>query len=163
MSGYTSNAHAAAIGATGACISALIIGFLLSCVCGGQDCPWYIELPLAVLSSTLAGVLGCAILRHNGVDLGEIDIPHSAAAGALGGFIFSFGTILVWPIFMAATLIILSPLFLAMTMGLKWVYRDHRSSSSWEQSRNWTRTNCSHCICCRFWERDEEIDAELAL
>ena len=37
-----------------------------------------------VITCTLTGVIGCAILRHK-VDLGGIDLAHSASAGALGG------------------------------------------------------------------------------
>src|SRR6266704_607572 len=106
ISGHTTNAHAAAIGATGACISALIMGCLPSCVTvlqsgGGQeekDSLRYLRSLFTVLFYTLAGVLGCAILRHNHVDIGGIDIPHSAGAGALGGLIFSIGFIFAEPV-----------------------------------------------------------------
>jgi len=160
MSGYTTSAHAAAIGATGACISALITGCLSVCAHYGQQSkgndPWYIRCLFSVLFSTLAGVLGCAILHHNRVDLGGIDIQHSAAAAALGGLISSIGSIFIGPVLMMAISVILSPLFLAvaMKMGL-----NIRSNGGWEQRG---RRIYSHCICCGSCEGDEEIDAEQA-
>ncbi len=118
MSGYTTNALAAAIRVTGACIFSLIL-FCLSCCCNcvhqsgrGQEqkvYPWYIRSLYTVVFYTLAGVLDCAILRHNHVDIGGIDIPHSAGAAALRGFIFF---ILTGPVLMAAIFTILLPLFL---------------------------------------------------
>ena len=149
MSGYTTSDHAAAIGATGGCIS----GLIMSCLSAGMHCgrseeddPWYIRLLSTILFSTLAGVIGCAILLQSHVDIGGIDIEHSAGAGALGGLILSIAVILVWPLLMAAIFIILSPLFLAMSMVLKWVHI--RSNGSWEQRGHWSRY--------------EEFDVEMA-
>lgn len=180
VSGYTTNANAAAIGATGACIASLIVGSLLQCFLPResriskpvddiqdeqeQPLPLYITFFIIFLIHMLGGVIGWAILRHNHVDLGVLDADHAARAAALGSLMFSVlflvGMMLAGPIILGAIAIVLSPLFIAMTMGLKWVYI--RSSSTWEQKGNWTYSKYSSCYCYGFCERDEEIDAELA-
>lgn len=184
VSGYTSNAKAAAIGATGACIAAFIVGPTLYCVAQcvpfiflpkepdyssndfhsmqgeEQQMPWYITFFTGLLAHTLGGVIGWAILRRNHVDLEGIDAGHAARAAALGSVLFSVGSILAGPIFLGVIAIVMSPLFIAMTMGFKWVYI--RSRVTWEQKGNWTITKTCYCYCYGFCERDEEIDAELA-
>jgi len=188
--GYTSNANAAAIGATGALIAVLIVGTFLSCFTscfpslatpqesdnydlpfmGAEQqqqqqqqqpsAPWYIRFSVSLLTFTLGGVLGWAILRHNHVNLGSIDATHVARAAALGSALLSVGAVFLGPILFAGIGIILSPLWVAMAMGLKWIHIS--SNESWEQRGNWTITKSSHCYCYGFCERDEEIDAELA-
>jgi len=135
ISGYTTNAHAAAIGATGTCTSVLM-GSLASCMFPSGDGQQQRALRslkslYTVLVYTLAGILGCAILRHYHVDIGGIDIPHSAGAGTLGGVILSIGLAFAEPVVATVYLIILSPFFLATIIGFQWVYV--RSNSIWEQ------------------------------
>jgi uncharacterized BrkB/YihY/UPF0761 family membrane protein len=105
---YTDNASAAAIGATGAIIATIITGIFISCIHkdeNGQP-PWFISLFANVLASTLTGTIGCAILIHNHVDLGPIDVLHAARAGALGGAILGPGMILIVPLFFGLLMIV---------------------------------------------------------
>lgn len=174
-SGYSTNAHAAAIGATGGAIAALCIGLLSQCipdfclqpqvVWQGDDqstvqYPWYITFLFSTLISILAGVIGAAILLHNHVNLGGYDVLHASRAAAVGGVIYAVGMIALGPVIMLVIGIILSPVFLAMSLGAKWVYI--RANDSWEQKGDWTYHRYSHCYCYGFCERDDEIDGELA-
>ena len=149
ISGYTTNAHAAAIGATGTCISAFISG-LVSYMCGGQEqrtSRWYLS--FTVFLYTLAGVLGCATLCHYHVDIGGIDIPHSAGAGAFGGIMLSIGLIFAEPFVVTVILTILSPLLFAAIISFQWV--NIRANDIWEQRGGYG-----------YGERAEDIDAQLA-
>jgi hypothetical protein len=132
---YTDNASAAAIGATGAIIATIITGIFIQCFPkdeNGQP-PWFITLFSNILVSTLTGTIGCAILMHHHVDLGPIDVLHATRAGALGGAILGPGMILIIPLFFGVIMIVLSPLWLAIMMGFRWV--SVRSSESWDGRR----------------------------
>ena len=144
ISGYTTNAHAATIGATGTCISAFIVG-LVSHMCG-----WQGRRASPVFLYTLAGVIGSATLRHYHVDIGGIDIPHSAGAGALGGIMISIGLTFAEPFVVAIILTILSPLFFATIISFQWVCI--RSIDIWEHRGGYDY----------YGGRAEEFDAQLA-
>ncbi|KAF9531080.1 hypothetical protein CPB83DRAFT_849295 [Crepidotus variabilis] len=174
--GYSTNAHAGAIGATGGAIAGLCLGLFLKFIpdqClrpravfrgdsaeSSIEYPWYITFITCTLLSTLAGVIGCAILLHNHVDLGGYDVVHAARAAAVGGIIYAVGMALAGPVLLMAIGIIMSPVLIAMSLGAKWVYI--RANDSWEQRGDWTYSRYSHCYCYGFCERDDEIDAELA-
>jgi len=152
---YTDSASAAAIGATGAILASMVVGIFMQCVPmdeNGQP-PWFISLAINVLVATLTGIIGCAILIHNHVDLGPIDVLHSARAGALGGAILGPGMILFVPIFFA---VLIPPLWLAMKMGLRWV--SVRSSESWDGRTH----KYSYCYTYGTCGDDPEIEEELA-
>lgn len=96
LSGYTTNAHAAAIGATGgfAALSVMMYAGTLyikyttnhwTNISSHEWC--FNTLFVSAIGSALTGLLGCAILRDH-VDLG-IDLAHSAASGTIGGLIMS--------------------------------------------------------------------------
>ncbi|KIM41328.1 hypothetical protein M413DRAFT_146551 [Hebeloma cylindrosporum] len=155
---YTNNASAAAIGATGAIIASLIMGIFLQCMPKDEngEPPWFITLFVNVLACTLTGTIGCAILIHNHVDLGPIDVLHATRAGALGGAILGPGMIVILPLFFAAVMIVLSPLWLAMMMGLRWV--SVRSSESWDGRTH----KFSYCYTYGTCGDDPEIEEELA-
>ncbi|KAH9474437.1 hypothetical protein JR316_0012896 [Psilocybe cubensis] len=122
---YTNNASAAAIGATGAVIAALALGLLLQFFQKPNEerpTPWYVTMCTTVVVHTLSGAIGTSILQRHHVDLGGIDVLHATRAGALGGAILGPGSILLVPVILAGLGIILSPLWLAMTMGLRWEF-----------------------------------------
>jgi hypothetical protein len=155
---YTDNASAAAIGATGAIIASIIINIFMRCMphdANGQ-LPWFISLFVNILVATLTGTIGCAILIHNHVNLGPIDVLHAARAGALGGAILGPGMIVLVPMFFGVLMIILSPLWLAMMMGFRWVYA--RSSESWDGRTH----RYSYCYTYGTCGDDPEIEEELA-
>ena len=136
----------------------MIMGIFMQCMPqdeNGQP-PWFISLAVNILVATLTGTIGCAILIHNHVDLGSIDVLHATRAGALGGAILGPGMILFVPIFFAALMIVLSPLWLAMKMGLRWV--SVRSSESWDGRTH----KYSYCYTYGTCGDDPEIEEELA-
>ncbi|PPQ75705.1 hypothetical protein CVT24_002596 [Panaeolus cyanescens] len=53
------------------------------------------SLTLATLAGTLTGVIGCAILLSQHVDLGGLDTLHAARAGAVGGLVLESPVILL--------------------------------------------------------------------
>ena len=99
LSGYTTNAHAAAIGASGGGVARLIMAKSAHDRSSTRSrfAP-LLELLDIVITYTRSAVLGWAILRFWHVDLGGIDLAHSASAGALGGIIIIIIllTILAW-------------------------------------------------------------------
>ena len=140
LSGYNTNADAATIGATGARIFALIGGSILV-VSERQKLSDNREgsfmrlsniINTTVIACTLTGVLGCAILRHK-VDLGGIDLAHSASAGALGGTIFAFVVFFFGQFILTWILVVLSFLSNACKMGYDWIFV--RSYKVWEKRR----------------------------
>ncbi|PPQ87532.1 hypothetical protein CVT25_008534 [Psilocybe cyanescens] len=157
---YTNNASAAAIGATGAIIASMAVGLLLQCLCIKTDeehpAPWYISMSTTVVVHTLSGAIGTAILRRHHVDLGGIDVLHATRAGALGGAILGPGSIVIVPVVFAALGILLTPLWLAMMMGLKWVHV--HSKESWDGMTY----KSSYCVTYGTCGHDEEIENELA-
>jgi hypothetical protein len=118
--------------------------------------PWFISLFAGILVATLSGTIGCAILIHNHVDLGPIDVLHATRAGALGGAILTPGLMVLGPLFVGVLMIVLSPLWLAMTMGLRWAYA--RSSESWDDRTH----KYSYCYTYGTCGNDPEIEEELA-
>lgn len=152
---YTNNASAAAIGATGAIVASLSIGIFMQCIPKDENDqpPWFISMFVNVLVSTLTGTIGSAILIRHHVDLGPIDILHATRAGALGGAILGPGMILIVPLFFG---VILSPLWLAMAMGLRWIYA--KSSESWDGRTH----KYSYCYTYGTCGDDPEIEEELA-
>lgn len=134
------------------------MGILMQCMPHDENgqTPWFISLVATILAYTLTGTIGCAILIHNHVDLGPIDVLHATRAGALGGAIFGPGMIVLVPMFFGVLMIVLSPLWLAMSMGLRWVYV--RSSESWDGRTH----KYSYCYTYGTCGDDPEIEEELA-
>ncbi|KAF8159298.1 hypothetical protein B0H34DRAFT_806959 [Crassisporium funariophilum] len=161
---YTDNASAAYIGAVGILIASLIVALVMQCVpsctvynqrTGEQEPAWYVTMTTTLVASTLAGTIGCAILLHNKVDIGGIDVLHATRAGALGGAILGPGSIITTPLIGAAVMIILSPLWLAVQMGVQWV--SVRSNETWSDRYH----SYSYCYCYGSRGDDPEINAEL--
>jgi len=123
------------------------------------DVPWYTSLVATTLVSTLGAVIGCAILLHNHHDLKGLDTLHAARAGALGGAVLGIGMILIGPIILLAIGIVLSPLWVAMLFGFKWVFA--HSNESWSQRGNWSTHSSSYCYCYGLCGEDEEIEHEI--
>ncbi|KAF8803188.1 hypothetical protein BYT27DRAFT_7260495 [Phlegmacium glaucopus] len=114
---YTSNAFAAYIGVT-------------YNEQKEENVPWYFRICASLLFSTLSGTVGCAILLHNHVDLGGIDVLHATRAGALGGAILAPGLIFVVPLVSSLTFkFIFWPLWIAISSGTQWLWRG--LSESW--------------------------------
>ncbi|KAH6902561.1 hypothetical protein BKA70DRAFT_639415 [Coprinopsis sp. MPI-PUGE-AT-0042] len=162
-SGYTSeHSKAAAIGAVGGILATMIVGVVTSFIprksVNGQQPqhPWYIQVASTVLGGTLSGAIGSAILIRNNVDLAGLDILHATRAGAVGGAIFGPGAIILLPLIIIVIGIILAPLWLAMSLGLEFVYS--KSRESWTE--NSYRYSGCHC-----WgtcgDGDPEIQSEI--
>ena len=149
---YTDDASAAAIGATGGVIASIIVGIILHVV---ED-HWFIRLCSGVLASTLTGTIGCAILLHNHVDLGPIDVLHATRAGALGGAIIGPAMSFAVPLIFTLLFIILTPIWLVMMSGLKWV--SAHSSETWDGRTYEGPTWCCFGTCGRDSEVNEEIE-----
>ncbi|KAF8809237.1 hypothetical protein BYT27DRAFT_7210234 [Phlegmacium glaucopus] len=140
---YTSNASAAYIGGT-------------YNEEGKETVPWYIQLCMHLLLSTLSGTIGCAVLLHRHVDLGGIDVLHATRAGALGGAILGPGSIFVAPwVISAVMFLIFSPAWLAISMGAQWAVI--RSNETWTDRSH----SYSYCYCYGTRGDDPEINAEL--
>ncbi|KAF9484049.1 hypothetical protein BDN70DRAFT_917930 [Pholiota conissans] len=157
---YTpSNAIAAEIGAVGGVLSGLIFGFLAQCLPTDEDGRlwWPFSMAGSVIVGTLSGAIGTAILNKHNVDLKGIDLLHATRAGALGGTILGPGQIVAVPLIFAALMILLSPLLIAMKMGLRWVYV--RSSESWSDRGTYRASYCYSYGTCG---DDPEIEEELA-
>ncbi|PPQ96479.1 hypothetical protein CVT26_010473 [Gymnopilus dilepis] len=155
---YTNNATAAYIGAVGSLIASLcmsLTAFILPHDENGQV-PWFISLPMSVAYATLTGAIGSAVLRHNHVDLHGTDVLHATRAGAVGGAVLGPGLTLAMPIIVLGVGLILSPLFLAMKLGFRWVYV--RVSESWDESTY----KSSYCYTYGTCGDDPEIEEELA-
>ncbi|KDR76994.1 hypothetical protein GALMADRAFT_246177 [Galerina marginata CBS 339.88] len=154
---YTSNASAAAIGATGGVLASIIVGIATSCIPleEGHPALRFMAIPATVLVSTVTGAIGSSILLSRHVDLG-IDVLHATRAGALGGTIVSLGSPLLVPVIAIAVAILFSPLWAAMAMGLRWVHV--RSSESWDGRTH----RSSSCYCYGTCGDDPEIEEELA-
>jgi len=160
---YTSNASAAYIGAVGSLISIFILALFTPFFPktydeeGRETTPWYIRLCTYLLLCTLSGTIGCAVLLHNHVDLGGIDVLHATRAGALGGAILGPGSTIIVPWVISAVFIfIFSPIWFAISMGAQWVLV--RSSESWTDRSH----SYSYCYCYGTRGDDPEINAELA-
>ncbi|CAA7262104.1 unnamed protein product [Cyclocybe aegerita] len=174
---YTRAALAAAVGATGAPIAVIIIGIVLQCLprqltessqpprqhiydeYAGQNeqaqLPWYTTFCTTIVANTLSGTIGSAILLHNHVDLEGMDVLHATRAGATGGAVMAAAMIFVGPVITVVLGILLSPLWIAMLMGLKWVYV--RSNETWtDQSYSY-----SACQCYGTCGGDSEVDYEI--
>jgi hypothetical protein len=156
---YTTNAVAAEIGAIGGVISAIAFGFFTQCLPKDENGElwWPFSMASSVIVSTLAGTIGCAILQRAQAELHGIDVLHAARAGALGGAVLGPGMIFAAPLIMAALLIILSPLLIAMKLGLRWVYV--RSSESWNDRGTYRSSYCYSYGTCG---DDSDIEEELA-
>lgn len=155
---YTNDATAASIGAVGS-LTASVCMSVLSLILprdGNGNTPWFITIPLTVVYSTLTGVIGSAILHHNEVDLHGTDVLHATRAGAVGGAVFGPGAALAIPLIMMAIAFVLSPLLLAMQMGLRWAYV--HASESWD-GRTYRSSYCYTYGTCG---DDPEIEEELA-
>ena len=157
-----SHAKAATVGAVGGILAAMIVGVVVSFIprrsSNGQppQHPWYVQVTSTVLGGTLSGAIGSAILLRNGHDLKGLDTLHAARAGAVGGAIFGPGAIILLPVLIIVIGLILSPLWIAMSMGFKFVYS--KSRESWTE--NSYRYSGCHC-----WgtcgEEDPEIQSEI--
>ncbi|KAF8199461.1 hypothetical protein BJ912DRAFT_949113 [Pholiota molesta] len=106
---------------------------------------WPFSMASSVIVSTLAGTIGCAILQKAHADL-------TVSMAVLGP-----GMIFAAPLIMAALLIILSPLLIAMKLGLRWVYV--RSSESWNDRGTYRSSYCYSYGTCG---DDSDIEEELA-
>ncbi|KAF8803190.1 hypothetical protein BYT27DRAFT_6745655 [Phlegmacium glaucopus] len=89
---------------------------------GRERVPWYIRICASLLVSTLSGTIGCAVLLHNHVDLGGIDVLHATRAGALGGAILAPGMMFVPLVLVLAITFIFSPLWIAISLGARWLW-----------------------------------------
>ena len=145
---YTNNASAALIGVVGSLISVFILGLFRPCIPktrdekGNEKIHWSIQACMCLLLSTLSGTIGSAVLLRGHVDLGGIDILHATRAGALGGAILGPGSVLIAPWVLATIFFVFSPVWLAISMGARWV--GERSSGDWtERNRSY-----SYCYCC---------------
>jgi hypothetical protein len=105
-----------------------------------------------VLASALTGTIGSAILIHNHVDLGPIDVLHATRAGALGGAIFGPAVALGVPLVFALLFIVFSRVWLAMMAGLKWVTTHSRGT--WD-GRTDILYSCGTC------GKDPEINGDI--
>lgn len=155
---YTDNGMAAAIGATGSPVAVLILSFPSQFIPKDEEGrpPWYISIFFQTGLMALSAVLGAAILRHNHIDLHGTDVLHATRAGALGGAILGPGTILATPIIFLALGLALSPLWIAMKFGFRWVYV--RSSESWDDRG---RYKSMHCYTYGTCGDDSDIEDEL--
>ncbi|KAF8803187.1 hypothetical protein BYT27DRAFT_7196075, partial [Phlegmacium glaucopus] len=100
----------------------------------------YIRMCLALLLCTLSGTIGCAVLLHNHVDLGRIDVLHATRAGILGGVILGPGWSIGFPLALSlAVNLILSPLWIVTLFGAKWLWV--RSSETWTEG-GYSRAVC---------------------
>jgi hypothetical protein len=109
---YTDNASAAAIGGMGGIIATTIFSGIFMALRKDENrrTNLFIFIVAGILSSTLTGTIGCAILQHNHVDLGPIDVLHATCAGALGG-------VIIKPVALAVALI-----FNILCLCLIWVF-----------------------------------------
>ena len=158
---YTNNASAALIGVVGSLISVFILWVFSPCIPktrdenGNEKIHGFIQTCMWLLHSTLCGTIGSAVLRGH-VDLGGIDILHATRAGALGGAILGPGSVLIAPWVLATIFLVFSPVWLAISMGARWV--GERSSGDWtERNRSY-----SYCYCCGTrddpaWETNAEF------
>ena len=154
---YADPAKAAAIGAIGAVLGTLCIGaaFFWLPTDEKNRLPKVIAFPLVVLLMTLSGVIGTSLLQKHGVDLGDTDVLHGARAGALGGAIISPLMVTIGPMLFVALGVLLTPLWIAMAAGLKWVWG--RSNETWDG--RWSSS--SYCYTYGRCGADPEIDAEV--
>lgn len=155
---YTNNASAAAIGATGGIIASILVGIPLQykpCKDGHGDTPWLLSLCASIVTSTLTGTIGSAILLHSHVDLGPIDVLHATRAGAVGGAVFGPGMILFVPMFFAMLFGLLATVWLGMMEGLAWV--SARSSETWDGRTYKAFYYCG--TCGKDMGTNEEIEA----
>jgi hypothetical protein len=130
---YTDNGSAAAIGAVGGILALLCMTAIFNFIQLPADeqgrASILITWPLTTVTMTLAGVIGVSLLKRHHVDIGDIDLVHGARAGALGGALLGPIAFLAGPAIMLVLGILLSPLWVAMSLGFRWAYG--RSSESW--------------------------------
>ncbi|KAF8803174.1 hypothetical protein BYT27DRAFT_7196058 [Phlegmacium glaucopus] len=106
---------------------------------------------LTLLLCTLSGTIGCAVLLHNHVDLGGIDVLHATRAGILGGVILGPGWSIGFPLALSlAVHLILLPLRIATLFGAKWLWV--RSSESWTERGGYSY---AVCVCAGGIQEDE--------
>lgn len=134
---FMANSTAATIGAAGFLPVSFLVGGLLLFSRGlsiyvrrtpqdldeeNNSLPWYIFTISTLAIHSLSGAIGVMTLRHHRVDIGDIDVLHAIYAGALGGAILSLGMLIAPYLILMGVGILLSPLWLAMKLGLRWMH-----------------------------------------
>ncbi|KAF6751066.1 hypothetical protein DFP72DRAFT_498158 [Ephemerocybe angulata] len=162
LPGYTGNPEAAAVGAVGGIFAVICIGIVFSsCVPQtemteqGPQHAWYFRMAATVLAGTVTGPIGCSIMRRH-MDLKGLDVLHATRAGAVGGAVMGVGNIVIFPILLLAIGILLTPLWIAMAMGLEFIV--NKSNETWGENSH----SYSHCYCYgSCGEPDEEMQEEI--
>jgi hypothetical protein len=168
-----SNRVVAIVGLVGGLFAPFCVRIFLAITCvpktewkGGDewDYAWWVNAPAAVCTGALVGPIGVSILRRHSFDLEGFDILHAARAGALGPAILIPAFLLLKPAAYVVLGVICTPLWIAMQMGLEFVYIKANQTLPDLDSENMEGirdVDCSWCICIGSLRGDEELLEEL--